>query len=83
LVLVHTLDQPAQIQKGVSGARSDDTKSLKGVIIDWITPPGQALNPPLMRSMKTDRGFHHECTGAFSLLLRNEARVKEKNIVFV
>jgi hypothetical protein len=63
-VLVHTLDQPAQIQKGVSGARSDDTKSLKGVIIDWITPPGQALNPPLMRSMKTDRGFHHECTGA-------------------
>jgi hypothetical protein len=52
------------IQKGVSGARSDDTKSLKGVILDWITPRGQQLNPPLARNIKTDRGFHHERTGA-------------------
>jgi hypothetical protein len=53
-----------QIQKGVSSARSDDTKSLKGAILDWITPRGQSLNPPLARNVKTDRGFHHEATGA-------------------
>lgn len=51
-----------QIQKGVSGARSDDTKSLKGSVLDWIAPRGQ-LNPPLARNVKIDRGFHHECTG--------------------
>ncbi|KAI6001404.1 hypothetical protein EDD15DRAFT_2124255, partial [Pisolithus albus] len=33
------------IQKGASGARSDDTKSMKAAIIDWITPKGQALIP--------------------------------------
>jgi hypothetical protein len=53
-----------KIQKGASGARSDDTKSLKGAILDWITPRGQQLNPPLARNIKTDRGFHHERTGA-------------------
>jgi hypothetical protein len=36
-----------QIQKGSSTTRSDDTKSLKGAILDWITPHGQYLNPPL------------------------------------
>ena len=53
-----------QIQKGASSARSDDTKSLKGAILDWITPRGQPLNPPLARYVKMDRGFHHERTGA-------------------
>lgn len=53
-----------QIQKGVSSARSDDTKGLKGTILDWIVPRGQALIPPLARNIKTDRGFHHERTGA-------------------
>jgi hypothetical protein len=53
-----------QIQKGASNARSDDTKSLKSAILDWIMPRGQPLNPPLMRNVKTDRGFHHERTGA-------------------
>ena len=52
-----------QVQKGVSSARSDDTKSLKSVIIDWISPPGQPLIPPLARNVKADRGFNHECTG--------------------
>jgi hypothetical protein len=37
---------------------------LKGAILDWITPRGQYLNPPLARNVKTDRGFHHERTGA-------------------
>lgn len=53
-----------KIQKGVSSARSDDTKSLKGAILDWIVPQGQSLNPPLARNVKMDRGFHHEQTGA-------------------
>jgi hypothetical protein len=53
----------AKIQKGVSSARSDDTKSLKGVIIDWITPEGQHLTPPLSRNVKSNRGFNHDRTG--------------------
>ena len=53
-----------KIQKGASSARSDDTKSLKGPILDWIVPHGQSLNPPLARNAKMDRGFHHERTGA-------------------
>jgi hypothetical protein len=53
-----------QIQKGSTNAGSDDMKSLKSVILDWITPRGQPLNPPLARNIKTDRRFHHERTGA-------------------
>ncbi|KAF8342369.1 hypothetical protein F5887DRAFT_1215964 [Amanita rubescens] len=52
------------IQKGMSSARSDDTKSLKGVVLDWITPRDMPLNPPLSRSVKTTRGFNHPVTGA-------------------
>ncbi|KAH6905462.1 hypothetical protein BKA70DRAFT_1504725, partial [Coprinopsis sp. MPI-PUGE-AT-0042] len=51
------------IQKGSSTARADDTKGLKGVILDWITPLGQVLKPPLTRNVKTDRGFFHDRTG--------------------
>jgi hypothetical protein len=53
-----------QVQKGVSSARSDDTKSLKGTVLDWITPRDVPLNPPLSRNVKTNRGFHHNATGA-------------------
>jgi hypothetical protein len=53
----------SQIQKGSAGARADDTKGLKGVILDWITLRGQSLQPPLMRNVKTDRGFYHPRTG--------------------
>jgi hypothetical protein len=53
-----------KLRKGASGARGDDTKSLKGSILEWITPKGQSLNPPLYRNQKLDRGFHHERTGA-------------------
>ncbi|KAG6905869.1 hypothetical protein DXG01_017226 [Tephrocybe rancida] len=52
------------LQKGANGARSDDTKSLKGAVIEWITPKGQALTPPLTRNVKIDRGYHHERTGS-------------------
>ena len=56
-------DSHAQIQKGISGARSDDTKSLKGSILDWIAPQGRQLDPPLERNTKTNHRFHHERTG--------------------
>ncbi|KAG2092129.1 uncharacterized protein F5147DRAFT_748041 [Suillus discolor] len=52
------------LTKGTSGARGDDTKSLKGSVLDWITPKGQSLVPPLTRNVKIDWGFHHEWTGA-------------------
>lgn len=42
-----TLPDCLEIQKGVSTARSDDTKSLKGVVLDWITPQDTVLHPPL------------------------------------
>ncbi|KAJ3522177.1 hypothetical protein NMY22_g12000 [Coprinellus aureogranulatus] len=51
------------ITKGISQARSDDTKSLKSAVIDWITPPNEVLRPPLPRNAKHGRGFHHERTG--------------------
>ncbi|KAG6807024.1 hypothetical protein H0H92_009121 [Tricholoma furcatifolium] len=51
------------IQKGASGARGDDTKGMKAAVIDWITPKGESLVPPLNRRQKVDRGFHHEVTG--------------------
>ncbi|KAJ3518195.1 hypothetical protein NMY22_g13809 [Coprinellus aureogranulatus] len=50
------------IQKGAASARSDDTKSLKGAVIDWIQQPGKQ-EVPLSRSMKPKRGFEHERTG--------------------
>src|SRR5215472_2356843 len=52
-----------QIKKGASSARSDDTKTLKSAILDWITPRGQSLVPALSRNIKIDHGFHHKCTG--------------------
>ncbi|KAM6493885.1 hypothetical protein JOM56_010246 [Amanita muscaria] len=52
------------IQKGISSARSDDTKSLKGIVLDWITPRDEALSPPISRNSKTTRGYHHPITGA-------------------
>lgn len=53
-----------QVQKGVNGARADDTKGMKSAIIDWITPKGQSLNPHIPRNVKSGRGFYHERTGA-------------------
>jgi hypothetical protein len=34
---------------------------MKGAVLDWIDVP---LNPPLSRNVKTNRGFHHNATGA-------------------
>ncbi|KAG2089638.1 uncharacterized protein F5147DRAFT_748332 [Suillus discolor] len=52
-----------RIGKGAAGARGDDTKTLKSAVLDWITPKGEAIQPPLHRNSKVDRGFNHELTG--------------------
>ena len=52
-----------QVHKGASGSRGDDMKTLKGNILEWITPKGQSLNPPLYWNQKVNRGFHHKQTG--------------------
>ncbi|KAG2739370.1 hypothetical protein P692DRAFT_20881875 [Suillus brevipes Sb2] len=51
-------------RKGAAGARGDDTKTLKSAILDWIALKGQAIQPPLHRNSKIDRGFNHELTGS-------------------
>ncbi|KAG2737887.1 hypothetical protein P692DRAFT_20883128 [Suillus brevipes Sb2] len=51
------------IGKGASAARGEDTKSLKPVVIDWIVPAGEVVNPPLPRNSKVSRGFNHPLTG--------------------
>lgn len=53
-----------QIGKGAAGARGDDMKTLKSAILDWISPKGEAIQPPLHRNSKIDRGFNHELTGS-------------------
>ncbi|KAH6867767.1 hypothetical protein BKA70DRAFT_1132631, partial [Coprinopsis sp. MPI-PUGE-AT-0042] len=58
--LYHIADM---LSKGSANAHADDTRALKSAVIDWITPPGGVLVPPLQRNIKTDRGFHHNRTG--------------------
>jgi hypothetical protein len=53
-----------KIQRGVLSVRSDDMKSMKGPMLDWIIPHGQSLHLPLTCNIKTDQGFHHDLTGA-------------------
>ena len=61
---VTNTDHILKLRKGASGARGDDTKSLKGAVLEWVAPKGQSLDPPLSRNVKVDRGFNHERTGA-------------------
>ena len=49
-----------KLSKGTSGARGDDTKSLKGTVLDWITPRGQSLVLPLACNVKVDHGVTHQ-----------------------
>jgi hypothetical protein len=53
-----------QLGKGASGARGDDTKTLKSAVLEWLLPRGQVVIPPLSRNIQSDRGFNHEVTGA-------------------
>jgi hypothetical protein len=60
---LYIFPHPSKIQKGISSAQSDDTKSLKGVVLEWISPPNVPIQPPLSRNVKTNRGYHHPATG--------------------
>ncbi|KAG1832581.1 hypothetical protein DFJ58DRAFT_671079, partial [Suillus subalutaceus] len=40
---VDLIAELASLTKGTSGARGDDTKSLKGSVLDWITPKGHRI----------------------------------------
>ncbi|KAF7976898.1 hypothetical protein HWV62_5455 [Athelia sp. TMB] len=53
----------SMIQKGIANSRGEDTKGLKGVMIDWLTKPGVPLIPPLYRNSKSERGYNHPITG--------------------
>jgi hypothetical protein len=64
ILFMEILLTACKLQKGLSGARADDTKGLKGAILDWITPSGQSLTPPIAQNVKIDRGFNHEHTGS-------------------
>lgn len=59
LTLEHELHPQAQADSkgGASGARSDDTKILKSAVLDWITPRGLPLNPPLKRILRRTADF--------------------------
>ncbi|TDL19420.1 hypothetical protein BD410DRAFT_441511 [Rickenella mellea] len=54
----------AQLQKGESTARSQDTRSIKVSIIEWIFGRGEVIYPALSRTAdKCQRGFNHPRTG--------------------
>ncbi|KAF8221194.1 hypothetical protein L208DRAFT_1329645, partial [Tricholoma matsutake] len=68
------------IQKGISSARLDDNKCLKGVVLEWISPPSIPVHPPLSQNVKTNRGYHYP-TGALLCPAGpdwNNADVREK-----
>ena len=48
---------------GISTARSNNMKSLKGIVLEWITLRDAPLLPPLTQNVKTNGGFHHPITG--------------------
>ncbi|KAF8227559.1 hypothetical protein L208DRAFT_1296371 [Tricholoma matsutake] len=78
---LHTFSHPLKIQKGISSIRLDNTKSLKGVVLEWISPPSIPVHPPLSRNVKTNRGYHHPTTSALLCpagLDWNDADVCEK-----
>ncbi|TEB30832.1 hypothetical protein FA13DRAFT_1791985 [Coprinellus micaceus] len=61
----------SMIMKGIGSARSDDTKSLKSAVVDWITPPNQYLNPPLQRN-----AYKHVFTSPSSVYATNNGASK-------
>ena len=65
MILNYISSHSSKIQKGISSARSDDTKGPKGMVLDWITKRGLALNPSFSQNVKTNRGFHHPVTERF------------------
>ncbi|KAH6902908.1 hypothetical protein BKA70DRAFT_1433874 [Coprinopsis sp. MPI-PUGE-AT-0042] len=72
--LFHIADM---ITKGASSARSDDTKSLKSVIIDWITLPNGVLLPPCKGTSKPTEGSTMIALANFFVQIREQLRSGE------
>ncbi|KAJ7738443.1 hypothetical protein B0H14DRAFT_3898276 [Mycena olivaceomarginata] len=53
----------AAISSGMSGSRGEDANTLKKFVPDFINAdPGVALDPPISKSSKVSRGYHHPVT---------------------
>jgi hypothetical protein len=63
-ILEYHFSYPLQLGKGASGARGDDTKTLKSAVLEWLMPRGRVVIPPLSRNITSDRRFNHEVTSA-------------------
>ncbi|KAG1893253.1 uncharacterized protein F5891DRAFT_1131324 [Suillus fuscotomentosus] len=63
-VFEQLLDSYPGLLERAAGARGDDTKTLKSAVLDWVTPKGEAIQPPLHCNSKIDRGFNHPLTGS-------------------
>lgn len=64
--VIKAIDIPCdllQIKKGLNGARVDDTKGMKSMIIDWIMLKGQTLSSHIPWNVKFGCSFNHEHTG--------------------
>jgi len=53
----------SQIQKGSFSAHADDTKSMKGPMLDWIALKNSYLDPCITQNNKLERGFHYSVMG--------------------
>ncbi|KAI0070162.1 hypothetical protein K474DRAFT_1609141 [Panus rudis PR-1116 ss-1] len=49
----------AAVAHGASGARSDDTNSIKTAIVEWLTEPIEQSNIPMPAKDKSRRGHNH------------------------
>ena len=65
--VTYDFSHPSKVQKDISSARSDDAKSLKGMVLDWILPrdktmltnlplnmPSMPTPTPLLQNLKTN-----------------------------
>ena len=57
------LTSMCQLTKGVDGAHSDDTASLKSAVAHWLNEHSPPPDPPVIVKSKTWRGFFHRVTG--------------------
>jgi len=79
LIVFTSLYHSSKVQKGIPSARSDNAKSLTGMVLDWIFPiprdkttltdlppntPSMPKPTPLLQNVKTNQGFYHPVTGA-------------------
>ncbi|KJA13711.1 hypothetical protein HYPSUDRAFT_208140 [Hypholoma sublateritium FD-334 SS-4] len=56
---------PGLEERLMSAESEDEIHAFAALLqkVDWLTPPGEPLIPPIPRNVKTGRGFHHEITG--------------------